>query len=275
MPRPVPSLVLAGALLLGLPTGPASADSGQALFQQKCAACHTIGQGDRVGPDLKGVAARRDPAFLARFISVPDKVLAAGDAIATRLLKKYKVPMPNLGLTDAEVGALVAYLQAQAAGAPKQKPAEAAPPSLPPGDPARGKNLFTGATQFAKGGAPCLSCHTIAGIGALGGGALGPDLTRAYTKYGGGAGISSILATLPFPTMRPIFGGHPLTAAEQADLGAFLKQASGAERPGSAVWRLLLLGAGGAAALLALALVAWPRRALAVRRLLVGRPRGG
>jgi mono/diheme cytochrome c family protein len=27
---------------------------GQQVFQQKCVGCHTIGQGDRVGPDLKG-----------------------------------------------------------------------------------------------------------------------------------------------------------------------------------------------------------------------------
>lgn len=42
---------------------------GQALFQEKCVACHTIGQGDRVGPDLAGVTARRSHAWLEAWIS--------------------------------------------------------------------------------------------------------------------------------------------------------------------------------------------------------------
>ncbi|MDP2702657.1 MAG: c-type cytochrome [Candidatus Rokubacteria bacterium] len=42
---------------------------GQALFHEECVACHTIGQGDRVGPDLAGVTARRDRAWLEAWIS--------------------------------------------------------------------------------------------------------------------------------------------------------------------------------------------------------------
>ncbi|MFN3338009.1 MAG: hypothetical protein ACK42I_10985, partial [Thermomicrobium sp.] len=48
---------------------------------------------------------------------------------------------------------------------------------LPPGDPIRGKELFTGVLRFENGGPPCQACHSIGGIGALGGGQLGPDLT--------------------------------------------------------------------------------------------------
>lgn len=278
MSRPLRSLVVAAGLLLALPgslLAAPPAERGKALFRQRCVACHTIGQGDRVGPDLKGVTTRRSRAFLARFISAPDRVLAAKDPIASSLLGKYKVAMPNLGLTGADVGALIAFLQVQTAGPPGQKPAQAAPATRPLGNPARGKNLFTGATRFRNGGAPCLACHTIAGIGRLGGGKIGPDLTRASTKYGGAAGIASILATLPFPTMRPLFQGHPLTAAEQANLAAFLRQASRSERPGSAVWPLLGLAVGGAAALLALTLVVWRHRALAVRHTLLKRPPEG
>jgi protein SCO1 len=47
---------------------------GQYLFATRCAACLTIGHGDVVGPDLRGVTLMRDEAWLARFIkhtSVP------------------------------------------------------------------------------------------------------------------------------------------------------------------------------------------------------------
>lgn len=94
----------------------------QYLFQSKCGACHTIGQGDKVGPDLAGVTVRRERAWLARYIRVPDEVLAAGDPVATGLFKKYKeVRMPNLGLNPDEVTDLLSYLQSQSAAHEKAR----------------------------------------------------------------------------------------------------------------------------------------------------------
>lgn len=87
------------------------------LFRTRCSACHTIGHGDTVGPDLAGVAAVREKKWLANFISKPDQMLAEKDAIATRLYEKYKpVRMPNLGLSSGDVAALVSYLEKQAPG---------------------------------------------------------------------------------------------------------------------------------------------------------------
>jgi len=88
------------------------ADQGQYLFKTHCAACHTIGHGDNVGPDLLGVTERRTPAWLERFIRIPDKVLAEHDATAEALFVKYKqVNMPALGLGGGDVKLLVEYLK--------------------------------------------------------------------------------------------------------------------------------------------------------------------
>jgi mono/diheme cytochrome c family protein len=237
---------------------------GEALFQQRCVACHTVGEGDRVGPDLSGVTGRRDAAWLARWIGAPDRVLAAGDPIARGLLEKYRnVPMPNQGLTADEVGAVVAYL-AEARGA---APAAGAPPAAaaPAGDAAAGKDLFTGTRPLANGGPACMACHSIAGLGALGGGALGPDLTTAAAKYGEG-GLASVLASVPFPTMSPIFARRPLAPEEQADLRAFIQQAAVTGRPPQAMGRLAGFAVGGAAVLLLVAQFTWRRRLRGVRR---------
>jgi protein SCO1 len=89
-------------------------DQGRYLFNARCAACHTIGHGDKIGPDLFGVAGVRDRAWLTRFIQTPDRVLAGGDPIATALFHRYKeIIMPNLQLTDEETTALMGFLESQ------------------------------------------------------------------------------------------------------------------------------------------------------------------
>ena len=87
---------------------------GQALFKRICAPCHTIGVGDRVGPDLRGVTERRDHAWLADFIMHPDKARARHDPIAMSLEEKFPgVHMPALGVGEVDAGDLIAYLQAE------------------------------------------------------------------------------------------------------------------------------------------------------------------
>jgi protein SCO1 len=96
-------------------------DKGQYLFATRCAACHTIGNGDKVGPDLLGVTNVRDHAWLARIISEPDRLLEEGDPIATSLFKKYKeIRMPRLGLPEADVNTLIEYMKLQTAKADKR-----------------------------------------------------------------------------------------------------------------------------------------------------------
>jgi protein SCO1/2 len=91
-----------------------SLDKGQYLFATRCAACHTIGHGDKIGPDLLGVAQVRERAWLSRFVREPDKMLAENDSIATGLYSKYKqVQMPNLRLSDAELQAILQFLEGQ------------------------------------------------------------------------------------------------------------------------------------------------------------------
>jgi protein SCO1/2 len=91
-------------------------DKGQYIFATHCAACHSIGHGDHVGPDLLGVTAVREQTWLRRMIAEPDIMLAEKDPVATALFAKYKrVTMPNLRLTAIEVDAIVNYLKAQSA----------------------------------------------------------------------------------------------------------------------------------------------------------------
>jgi len=89
---------------------------------KKCLACHTVGEGDKLGPDVAGVTKRRSKEWLARWLKEPEKMLQT-DADAKALLKEYNnIPMPNQNLTDAEIKQYLKYFEwidAQPAGAVK------------------------------------------------------------------------------------------------------------------------------------------------------------
>lgn len=89
-------------------------DRGQYLFATRCAACHTIGHGVKIGPDLQGVTSLRDRGWLLRFIQKPDQLLAEKDALATALFKQYKqIQMPNVRLGPDDTESIVKFLEAQ------------------------------------------------------------------------------------------------------------------------------------------------------------------
>ena len=91
-------------------------DKGQYIFATRCAACHTIGNGDKVGPDLLGVTSVRERAWLSRMISEPDKLIDEKDPIATALFKQYKeIRMPRLNLPQEDVNTLIEFMKTQTA----------------------------------------------------------------------------------------------------------------------------------------------------------------
>jgi protein SCO1 len=109
---------------VGGSTPTANPSSMHAMFAKACAGCHSIGRGDRVGPDLAGVAERRQTEWLMRFIANPDSLRRQKDPIALALMHKYPtVRMPAMGISEAEALELLAYIQAQ-------KPKKPAPLSV-------------------------------------------------------------------------------------------------------------------------------------------------
>lgn len=93
---------------------PVDISRGGYVFQTRCVGCHTIGQGDLVGPDLAGVTARRDRAWLDQYLYAPDEMLGSGDPIASALFEKYRrLRMPNLQLNTQDVAAVISFLDAQ------------------------------------------------------------------------------------------------------------------------------------------------------------------
>jgi len=89
-------------------------DKGQYLFARHCAACHSIGHGDKIGPDLLGVANVRNRDWLVHIIQKPEQLLKQKDPLATALFEKYnRVVMPDLRLGDEQTEFLIRFLVAQ------------------------------------------------------------------------------------------------------------------------------------------------------------------
>ena len=109
-------------------------DAGQYAFAYHCSACHTIGGGTKIGPDLAGVTSRRDREWLQHFIRTPGAMNAAGDPIAVALRREYReARMPNLDLSEVDTAAVIDYIAAQS----RQHPPEAAAPSTATAPPPR------------------------------------------------------------------------------------------------------------------------------------------
>lgn len=186
-------------------------------FKQSCAACHSIGGGQLVGPDLKDITNNRDREQLANFIVDP-----SGSA------------MPQIaGIDKATALSLLDYIESESNPGKKQEPAPASDsqaseekPFLP-ADVEAGQKIFAGVKPLANAGTACAACHSVKGEGALGGGTLGPDLTDAYARLGGQKGLNAWLSAIPSPTMKPIYEAHPLQPEESHALVAYLANVSG------------------------------------------------
>jgi len=96
------------------PDGPVDrelAARGEELFRSKgCVACHTIGGGRQVGPDLEGVVERREFGWTYHMITNPDSMVR-NDSIAKALLGEYFTPMSDQNVQPDEFRAIYEYLR--------------------------------------------------------------------------------------------------------------------------------------------------------------------
>ncbi len=82
---------------------------GERIFKAKgCVACHTVGKGRLVGPDLKGVSKKYSRDFMEKWLKNPDIIYAEGKR---KPLNEGFPPMPPQNLTHEEIEHLIHYLE--------------------------------------------------------------------------------------------------------------------------------------------------------------------
>lgn len=203
-----------------------AADAAEAkkIFNQRCTACHTFGKGVKVGPDLKGVTARRQRPWLLKFIRSSQGVIKSGDPVAKELFQKFKQQrMPDW--TDLSEGQITAILDWFAGNGPEQKePDERGAELATAADIAHARELFDGKTPFASGGLACSACHSVHD-GDRRGGTLGPDLSATYTKFQDRA-LTLFLKRPCTPREPELSAPRYLTPEEAFALKGYLRQVS-------------------------------------------------
>ena len=249
-------LLTCGALVLF--SSPASAQSGEELFKKTCAACHTIGEGNRVGPDLKGVTERRSEEWLIKFIKSSQTMINEGDPVAVKLFNEFnKTPMPDAPHTDAEIKEILAFIKGGATSSGAAMAVEATPEAI-----ALGGDIFQGVKRLKNGGAACNSCHHVKNDAVIGGGVLAKDLTTVFSAMGA-PGVEAVLGSPPFPVMAAAYKDNPITKEEAAALIAFLQHADkqhAFQQPRDYGMNLVASGSGGFVVLMVLYGVLWRRR---------------
>jgi mono/diheme cytochrome c family protein len=249
---------------------PLHAETVSELFEEECASCHSIGGGPLVGPDLKGVTAKQDRAWLIEFITNPQAMIDKGDAYAVKIYKEYEEEeMPDFeDMGKDQIESLLAYIESQSGGAVAQA-APAAKITFSEEDVSKGMAMFVGTQQLKNGGAACISCHATSSIKSPVGGSLGPDLTKVAERKKGGRGLIGWMKSPPSKTMRPIYKKRPLEEDEIHALVAFLVSEKEHEVQSAGVLSFLGTGIIGAAVALVLSALIWGKRFRAVRSPLV------
>jgi cytochrome c2 len=92
-----------------------AARGGELFTKKGCVACHKIGEGRLVGPDLMGVTERRSYEWIYAMVTAPDSMLQS-DSTAKALFAEYFTPMPDQKVQPDEGQALYEYLRARTEG---------------------------------------------------------------------------------------------------------------------------------------------------------------
>lgn len=215
--RPALSPAEAGDLIAFLYTldyfdAPGNPAAGKRLFaEKKCIACHQVnGVGGVVGPELDSARQYASAMFVAA-------AMWNHGPNMTEAMRERGVARPSFG--GNELGDLIAYLKS--AGAEKSGPSL----NLFPGDPERGRRLFTDHR--------CIECHSAGG----GGGKIGPDLAEravhlSMTQFAQAMWNKAPAMTAAMKQRR--IAVPRLDAQHMADIVAYLYSVRYFARPGNA-----------------------------------------
>jgi nitrite reductase (NO-forming) / hydroxylamine reductase len=193
----------------------ADVHAGEALFARNCLACHSVGQGDGIGPDLQDIHHVRERDWLVRWIEDPIG-MAQTDPVGQQVFAAWnELPMPASGLSRAEIEQVLEYVVAVSEG--RYGVAEEIGAELTEAQFAQARQIY-----FDR----CAGCH-----GTLRVGATGPNIEPATTTLRGTHSLRAILRH-GLPGGMPAWVDAGILTGEEADLLAAYVQLPPPTPPG-------------------------------------------
>jgi mono/diheme cytochrome c family protein len=206
---------------------------GETIFNKTCIACHTIGSGRLVGPDLKNVSERRSEEWIISFVKSSQSMIKSGDPDAVAIFNEYnELVMLDQNLTDDQIKDVMLYIEQQSSGSGQttaltediESSTGMTIDEAGENEVSAGRRLFLGEVRLINGGAACISCHNVTGENLSAGGLLAMDLTNTYSRLNA-PGVYSIMFSSPFAVMNAAYNNNKITKDEAFYLIAFLKHA--------------------------------------------------
>lgn len=95
---------------LGTGVDAALAETGKAIVDMKCTACHQLNDKRLVGPGFQGITNRRRPEWILNMITNVD-VMLEQDPTAQKLLEECLTRMPNQNITQADARGILEFMR--------------------------------------------------------------------------------------------------------------------------------------------------------------------
>lgn len=109
-------LIIAAIAFVAIPFSKTYAQDGGQIFRTNCGACHTVGKGKLVGPDLKGVQDRHSEDWLLKWVKGSQAMVKSGDKDAVKLFAdNSSIPMPDQALADNDIKSILAFIKTESA----------------------------------------------------------------------------------------------------------------------------------------------------------------
>lgn len=232
-------------------------EDGEQVYKAKCAACHTLGKGPLVGPDLAPGKSWTDANLVPSIKRMEKTVGALTDADVNNLVEFLKNPVPSGGENKAT------ETDAQASAAPETdkaaETAETKSSTIEGGSALEGAELFDGRRAFKNGGMACNACHSLDGTSST----MGPDLGNISERMNEAA-LAAACQQTPFKVMKTAYAEHPVTKQEAVNLAKYFESIKGQKQPAEKL-PLNLCGAAGSVLILALVALGYRNRNSGVR----------
>ena len=108
---------LAAVVSIGLVQNGWAQTPAETNFTTYCGACHSIGEGLRVGPDLAGIHERRSQDWLEQFVKSSQSLIKSGDAEAIAIAAEFNgIIMPDALISEQQIREVLSYIAVRSAG---------------------------------------------------------------------------------------------------------------------------------------------------------------